>query len=153
MSYERTYWSNGDVITDENLNKIEEELEDLAGSRIRWIDFEYDSDKDRYFCHDFYAMGLFNDLTLTQGTAFYAARFDGRIYTVSSCKHHHDDTINKDVYRIAFNSVYHSTDDESGNPVVVSDEFYTSTVYDDEIHDMEGQTITREVLTIAPVTK
>lgn len=35
MSYERTYWSNGDVITDENLNKIEEELEDLAGSRIR----------------------------------------------------------------------------------------------------------------------
>lgn len=96
-------------------------------------------------------MELFNDLT--QGTAFYAARFDGRIYTVTSYELLHNRTINKNVYRIAFNSVYHSTDAESGNPVVVSDEFYTSTVYDDATHDMDGQTITREVLTIAPVTE
>lgn len=153
MSYERTYWSNGDVITDENLNKIEEELEELAGSRIKWIEFKYDSDNDRYFCDDFYAMALFTDLTEGTGSVSYAARFDGRIYTVSSCEHHHDGTINKEIYRIVFNSVYHSTDDKSGNPVVVSDEFYTSTVYDDEIYDMEGQTITREVLTIAPITE
>lgn len=151
MSYDRTYWNNGDVITAEKLNNIEGELEDLAGSRIKWIDFGYDSDNDRYFCDDLYAMELFNNLN--EGTAFYAARFDGRIYTVTSCKHHHDGTINKEVYRIAFNSVYHSTDAESGNPVVVSDEFYTSTVYDDEIYDMKGQTITREVLTIALVTE